>query len=268
MVKVAILMCCYDGDEAPLLDEAIVSMLSQTHRELELHIYLDGVQREDLLEVLARHSQADPRVVLHRGEGKQGLAFGLNVLITELRGKYDYYARMDADDVSARDRLAKQIAFLSKHPEVDIVGGFIRDMDYDGRILKVVRYPTSHDEIRRFFRKRNPMAHVTVVFRDSYFDKAGLYDRVRSEDTIYWMKGLRAGAVFANIPECVVDVRMGRDFFRRRGGPKAAWQNFQLRRRVIRGLGLGPTAYVYAAGLALVQLSPVALKRFMYRHLR
>lgn len=42
-----------------------------------------------------------------------------------------------------------------------------------------------------FFGKRNPLAHMSVIFRKSYFHKAGLYpvDTDKDEDTIFWLNG-------------------------------------------------------------------------------
>ena len=39
---------------------------------------------------------------------------------------------MDADDIALPDRFEKQIAYLEAHPEVDMVGGAINEIDENG----------------------------------------------------------------------------------------------------------------------------------------
>lgn len=39
---------------------------------------------------------------------------------------YEYIARMDADDISAPNRLEKQMKFLDIHTDIDVVGVFQR----------------------------------------------------------------------------------------------------------------------------------------------
>ena len=81
---------------------------------------------------------------------------------------------MDADDIALPDRFEKQIAYLEAHPEVDMVGGAINEIDENGNDRgKTTRYPCESDLCRAFFAKRNPVAHPTVMFRRSFFEKAG-----------------------------------------------------------------------------------------------
>lgn len=65
------------------------------------------------------------------------------------------------------------------------------------------------------------MIHPTVMFRRSYFEKAGLYpeDTYFGEDTMMWAKGFKSGCKFANVPEYLFKFRLDSNFFeRRRGG--------------------------------------------------
>lgn len=61
---------------------------------------------------------------------------------------------------------------------------------------------------------------MSVIFRKSYFHKAGLYpvDTDKDEDTIFWLNGFLSGCKFANIDEVLVRVRVNKDFYLRRNG--------------------------------------------------
>ena len=63
--------------------------------------------------------------------------------------------------------------------------------------------PITHEECLELFKKRDCMIHPTVMFRRSYFEKAGLYpeDTYFGEDTMMWAKGFKSGCKFANVPE-------------------------------------------------------------------
>lgn len=59
------------------------------------------------------------------------------------------------------------------------------------------------------------MIHPTVMFRRSYFEKAGLYpeNTYFGEDTMMWAKGFKAGCQFANLPEYLLKFRLDPNFF-------------------------------------------------------
>ena len=112
------------------------------------------------------------------------------------------------------------------------------------------------------------MAHVTVMYRRSYFDKAGLYPPVRLEDGLYWMQGLVAGCRFENIPDYLVYVRRTDDFLKRRSGFKMVWKEFLIKLTINRKLNYGLSAYFYALAALGLQLLPVPMKQILYDKLR
>lgn len=265
--RVAVMMCVYAGDRAAFVREAADSITSQAGVSADLHVYVDGPVGAALEGVL-REIAESPTVYLHRWPVNRGLAWGLNHIIEATRGKYEYFARMDADDVALPDRLKRQVDYLERVQAVDVVGGAIVDIEEDGTPLQVVEYPRSHDEMRRFFRRRNPIAHVTVMYRESYFEKAGLYPETRLEDGLYWMQGFKAGCRFANLEDPLVSVRRSADFLRRRSGVRTNVAEFRIKLRINRELHLGLTAYFYAVAMFGIQLLPVPVKAFLYERLR
>lgn len=267
--RVAVLMAVHDGVPAALLRDAIESMLNQTYGTLDLHIMLDGVTRAGIKKLLMEHGARDSRVRLHPHRQQRGLAACLNDLISRVRADYAYFARMDADDVSLVDRLDRQVRFMEEHPEVDVLGGSIIDIDAHGRELRRVTYPVEHEDMLAFFQKRpTPIAHVTVMFRESYFAKAGLYPPVALEDGLYWMRGFLAGCCFHNLPDPLVQVRRTDEFLRRRSSVRRQWQELVIKCRINRSLQFGLLSYLYAVGIFAAQILPVPVKRVLYDRLR
>lgn len=127
---------------------------------------------------------------------------------------------MDADDISLPDRIEKQICFLNEHPEIDVVGGAINEIDEEGcESGKTIVYPATPTECKKFFAKRNPLAHPAVLFRKSFFDKIGHCYRPeyrKNQDTMLWYDGLMHGVNIANLPNVVLKFRMTEALFKKR----------------------------------------------------
>ncbi len=266
--RVAILMAVYHRERPDFFAESLESVLCQTYKDIGVHLYEDGILNEALDCVVSDYCGRFKNLHVYRNASQRGLAVCLNELITLLRDKYLYFARMDSDDVSFPDRIEKQVRFMEANPHVDVLGGTIVDMDTQGKVLKQVSYPTTHDEVLQFFKKRNPIAHVTAMYRKSYFDKAGLYPPIRLEDGLYWMQGFLGGCIFHNIPEPLVYVRRTDNFLKRRSGFRMCWEELRIKMKINRNLRLGFTSNLYAVGMFGIQLLPVPVKKFLYNRLR
>lgn len=269
MKKIAVIMSVYKNDELLHLQECVKSILSQTYPDFDLHIQLDGKISETCENYL--DSLTDKRIFKYSREENRGLAYSLNELLERvLPMKYEYVARMDADDICVKDRFEKQMEYMEIHSEIDIAGSMIEEFYEDGS-SKQIRYPICHEEMRRFFGKRNPLAHVTVMFRSTYFQKAGLYPIGTNldEDTMFWLKGFQKGCRFANVDAILIKVRVNNNFFFRRNGFKKSYADFSNRCLVIARLQLSVWNYIPVLGRFLVLSLPVpALTRLAYKLLR
>lgn len=268
----AIIQSIYINDNPYYLKLSIDSILSQTFGDFIYYIGIDGPIDNGLREVL--DTIYDSRIRIIENKENKGLASILNDLLVLCKNEdYEYIARMDADDIAMPNRLEKQLAFLEQHPHVDMVGGAINEIDENGNNRgKVTKYPCSPDECRAFFAKRNPVAHPTVVFRRSFFEKAGWRyptDFVRNEDTRLWHEGYKHGCLIANIPDVVLNFRMTDSMFKnRRNGKVFAKSQLELRKLIKRDLGYGFMADVYAYAMYLLMISPSWILKFAYKILR
>ena len=131
---VTVLLPVYNGER--YLREAVESILTQTLDAFELLIVDDG--STDGTETICR-SFTDPRVRVHRHEKNAGVISALNTGIDLISTKY--VARMDADDVSLPDRLARQVGFLESRPDIAACGCWLVEL-VDGRLRDVMRRPT------------------------------------------------------------------------------------------------------------------------------
>lgn len=268
--NVAVLLPVYKNDQVKFLQLSIDSILNQSYKYVILYIGVDGPIGKELHECLKQCEQKT-RVNVSYFTENRGLAAVLNDLLDICIKKegIEYVARMDADDISIDNRIQKQLDFLISHPEVDVVGGRIEEInELSERNGKSVTYPLTHQECFKFFRYRDPLAHPAVMFRKTFFDKAKGYrnEYRKNQDTMLWFDGFMNGCVFANLDETVLLFRVTDDFYQnRRNGFKRAKKMLKDRFMINRALHYDWSAYVFSFLMFVMTLTPPFLKKFLYR---
>lgn len=271
---VAVILPVYRKDNPLYVRLAIDSIKNQKYRNLKLYIGVDGPIEVDLKNVVDEITASDRRIETIYFEDNRGLAIVLNDLMKlTFENRYEYIARMDADDISLPDRFEKQIKFLESNPQIDVVGGAISEIDENGNSRnKVIVYPESPKECRSFFAKRNPHAHPAVMFRKSFFEKVGHAYRPeyrQNQDTMLWLDGFANGTNNANIPDVVLKFRMTDSLFKkRRNGWKFAKKQFKDRLHINKVLGYGLSADVFGFAMFILQLSPSWIRKAAYKIFR
>lgn len=213
MPAVSIILPVFNGQES--LASALDSLISQTFRDFELIVIDDG-STDQSQAVLRAYGERDGRVKLY-SQANEGLARTLNRGIQLAQGSY--FARMDADDISCPERLARQVAFLDTHPEIGVVGTWVKTIG-DG-VEEVWRYPVRDDGIRSQLLFNSSLAHPTVVLRQAVLAAVGGYNGhcTVAEDYELWSR-LAAYTQFANLPQVLL-------LYRRHPTQKGA-QEYQL----------------------------------------
>lgn len=262
-----ILMSVYKNDNPEHLKLSVESILNQTYQDFLLFVGVDGSISDGLSEILHGYED-DARVKVFWFNENRGLTAVLNNLLEDGKKMQPaYFARMDADDISKTDRLEKQVKYLESHPGLDVIGGAIEEMEYDGKLNgKVINYPLTNDECFRFFATRNPLAHPAVMFRARFFDKVTSYNASykKNQDTELWYRAFKAGCKFGNLKDVVLTFRVSKDMYKRRGGAKFAKEVLDLRKEINRGLGYGIKATLFGYAYYIMAISPGWVKRIAY----
>lgn len=267
LMKLAVIMSVFRKDHAVQLREAIKSILDQSYKDFHFYIMEDGILSDELKDALYSFSD-DPRIFIRHRDENKGLAYSLNELLREILAKdYECIARMDADDISVPNRFQRQIEELEKDKNLDSIGSFAIEIDNYNRELFHKIMPISHDDCRRFFRKRACYIHPSVMFRRSFFEKAGLYyeHSFYSEDAMLWLEGFKNGCKFANIPEYLLLFRINDGFYERRSGLKYAKNIFKIRCLISKEMNYGLIGYIYAFFFAFSKLLPNKALRLLYK---
>lgn len=210
---VSVLMSVYKKENPAFLKRALESIYAQTLKADEIVLVQDGEIPPALEEVISRYPDLHVVKLEKNLQLGRALEAGLKVCQHEL------VARMDTDDIMMPDRLEKQYRFMIEHPEIVACGGDIAEFTEEDTILREKNMPSSPQELYRYGKKRNPLNHMTVMFRKSAIKAVGGYRHFPGlEDYDLWSRLLANGYQIANIPEVLVKARIGDRFASRRGG--------------------------------------------------
>jgi len=171
------------------LEASMTSVLTQTHRELEL-VVVDDASTDRSPDIV--RSFKDSRVRYHRlDERRRGVGLVLNAGLPLCRG--ELVARLDADDLALSHRLALQVAYLDAHPEVALLAANLHILDARGRTLgRAVQW---HGRALAYaLQLGNALFHPSVLVRRAAIPATGYpAPRSRSEDWMLYLALMRAG---------------------------------------------------------------------------
>ena len=270
MMTFSVAMAVYRGDNAADFATAVHSIFTQqTVKPDEIIIVIDGPIPDELEATLSELKRQIDVIKFVRFDENRGHAAarraGLEAASNEL------VAIMDADDISEPDRFEKQLAAFETYPDAVVVGGQIKEfIDTTDNVVGERIVPIDDAGIKRYLRSRCPMNLVTVMYRKhAVLAVGGFMDWYCEEDYYLWIRMALNGAKFANVPDTLVNVRVGREMYRRRGGwryfkSEARLQGYMLRHGII-----GLPRYVYnVVGRFAVQVAmPNNLRGFIFQKL-
>lgn len=234
-LRLSVLMPVCSKEVPESLRQSLESLCAQTLPADEVVLVEDGPLGEGLAEVIASFRARLP-IVSVKLPVNEGLGIALRAGLDRCRG--EFVARMDGDDISVRHRFERQIAFLEGHPEVDVVGGAIAEFD-DGRSTPraIRRLPASGAGLLKFAKHRNPLNHMTVMFRKAAVIAAGNYQPCPAfEDYHLWSRMLICGCRLHNLEDILVYARCGDGMQSRRGGLSYVRQEIRMQ-RLLREMG-------------------------------
>ncbi len=213
--KVAALVAAYNAERT--IQDAIDPLLAAA---TDCQIYVvDDCSRIPVGEHL---QNPDGRITVIRLEKNVGPAVARNVALAEIiAAGFDYVAIADADDISAPDRIAKQVAFMEANSGVGVCGTWVRNFQ-DGvpAATFIKRRPGDPRAVRNLMFFNIGVSHASAMIRCEVFRRVGLYsqDYPAAEDYDLLCRIGKAYEV-ANIEECLLDYRLspgGQSMSRRR----------------------------------------------------
>jgi len=198
---VSVIISAYNGES--YIAECIQSVLAQTWPYREIIVVDDG-STDSTAEIAASFG---PQVRLLR-KPNGGPASAFNAGIPLARG--ELLARLDCDDAFLPGKLARQVAYLQRDPDVGLVFTGYHMVDAQGRLLRteVIRPEVVAALSPLQFLKANHVNGSTVLFRRSCLEGVGFFDEslICHQDTDMWIRLIRQFR-FGCLPEPLIRCR-------------------------------------------------------------
>lgn len=256
---IAVIMAVYKKDRPELLRKALKSIVEQTYPSKNVRIYLgiDGEISKDLETIIKSYT------FFYTIKNKKNIGLGptLNKLVNALENE-EFVFRMDADDISMRNRFELQIKYLLENPKVDILGTALLEVNEKDERIGLRTYPNAG--IREYIAKAAPVAHPTVCFRRRVFKIINYSSTIRlNEDIDLWFKALKNDFIFDNLPKVLYKYLINNSFYKRRSYDKS-FSEFGVYIKGIWSLHRISLLYVFPVARLIFRLLPRCLVKSIY----
>ena len=200
---ISVLMSTYK-EPIEWIQKSINSILRQTYKNIELIVVVDNPDYDTLIKYLSELQNEDERVKVIKNEQDRGLVWSLNHGFTFCEG--NFIARMDADDISALERLEIQYEYIEKM-NYDLVGSGLQFFWEDEK-LQSIEVKTDNDSCMEMLRKACSSPHPTWLFRREVFEKLGGYRDIDScEDLDFLHRAAQRGFKMGNVNKILLQYR-------------------------------------------------------------
>lgn len=211
MPQVSVVMSVYK-EPIEWLQLAIDSILNQTFADFDFIIVCDNPDYKEGIALLKKYANIDNRIRLIFNQENLGLTKSLNRGISLSRG--EYIVRMDADDISLKNRIEVEFNYMKQHPRVDVCGTNKRAFGNVNIFTRKTNWniPCSENEIKVCMYLASPIVHPSVIMKKVICGKEVSYNENyrMGQDYMLWHELLIDGAVIVNINQVLLNYRISR----------------------------------------------------------
>jgi len=203
---VSVIVPCFNY--ATYVADTLRSVLAQDYLNYELIIVDDG-SSDDSAQVIEQVLAEEQSGTLARRtkfirQSNAGVSAALNTGLVHARG--EYIATFDADDIMPAGRLALQLEYLMKHPEVGCLGGLAVRIDEQGALLpkKIKKRAVRRYDFAKALGSALVVGGNIAVYRRDAMDSVGGYDpAIKIQDFQMTLKVAHAGYFVDILPDVV-----------------------------------------------------------------
>lgn len=262
-VKVTVLITAYNEEEK--IERCLKSILEQTYKNFEIVLINDGSIDSTDEKIKIFISKNSAKNIRYYSRENKGRLISLNEGIFLAKGKY--IAIQDADDYSLPNRLEKQVEYLEKHPNIDILGTAYYRLDAIRKEKYIRIYPETDKEIKKEMCKYIPLCQGSMMAKIDVLKSVGGYNIncKDAEDLDLWVR-LGNKATFANLrePYYVYDLTMENSYFHKKYNFLDRNKRvFKLNCKAIKAFDLPKYNYIICFLRLLYPYIPVSLKKIL-----
>ncbi len=192
---VSIILFCNNTER--FLDDCIKSIIGQSWKYFELIIINDN--SSDNSESIIK-SYNDTRVKHIKNETPKGVAYSLNIGISEAKGKY--VTMIDSNFLIHQSCIEKQVEFLENQSDIALVGTWSYIIDKFKKVIGLEQYFIKDEEIKLILPFKSPFSDASVMIRTNILKSMEGYSNSYAycENYNLWRK-IVPNFKTANIPE-------------------------------------------------------------------
>src|ERR1041384_5341054 len=205
---VSVIVTSYNYDR--FIGQTIKSVIEQSYPMWELIIVDDG-SSDRSLDVI--RSFQDRRIQVLADGNHEGACAAYNKALVRCSGKY--LLCLDSDDFIPPRKLERQTSFLELHPEIDILGSNVTEVNVNGNPSGTkYHHEAWFNQILDLnlpdnWCAQNHLCHSSVLLRKELHDKVGTFnnDLIYTPDYEFWLRCLARGANICVLREQLVFYR-------------------------------------------------------------
>tara|TARA_B100000941_G_C28492936_1_gene549091 strand:+ start:1312 stop:2007 length:696 start_codon:yes stop_codon:yes gene_type:complete len=163
---ISVIMSVYNDEKN--IDKSIKSIMSQTYKNLELHILDDGSD-DKTWKIINKYKNEYQNIFIYKNKNNLGLTKSLNYLVNQTNG--EIIARHDSDDLSHPERIEKQLNIMTKY-----------NLDFCTTRAQIIQNNKITPKFSYYIPKKivvkykNPFIHGTLMIKKRVIINVGMYD--------------------------------------------------------------------------------------------
>ncbi|MFW6016530.1 MAG: glycosyltransferase [bacterium] len=228
---ISVIMSVYNAEK--YLEEAVESILTQSYKDFEF-IIIDDKSTDNSADIIKSYAIKDERIKYIKNDINRGLTYSLNKALDLAEGKY--IARMDADDISIKNRFEIQYNYLENNKDISLLGTSAYNINETGDIIAERNVPFTFEEIKNSIKLVNPVIHPSVMFRKRDILAIGGYNEKfkKVQDYELWFRVIANGLKIENLSERLLYYRVNDQYFERKSWDyritdlKVRWTGYKL----------------------------------------
>ena len=203
---VSIIMSTYK-EPLDFVKKSVESILDQTFKDYEFIIVLDNPDNIELNSYIKSVGKKDSRIVVIENQKNLGLPKSLNKALKLAKG--DIIARMDADDISYKNRIEEEYKYLCEN-DFDLISSNINLINTEDKIIKTSKEKEiNNNNLLKILKVRDCMAHPTWMGKKNIFKELNGYrDIPCNEDYDFVLRAIMSKKKLGIYNECLLSYRI------------------------------------------------------------
>jgi hypothetical protein len=264
MIFFSVILPIYKKNTISEVINCLNSILKQTLLPNEIIIIYDGYVSIDIKNIVNNKIFFFKKKII---QNAANIGLGLTLKKAVLNCTYDLVIRVDADDISVKNRFYELISAAKKNKKVDVIGSYILEK-YNNHYYNR-KTPCSSKNIKNFIHYKNPVNHNSVFFKKKSIVKNGNYSDVKFfEDYYLWFKIIKNKGRILNLDKILVYTNIDNNFYRRRTGYKYLKFFFIFLNLIYKKKFINTLNYLFLISLRTpIIMMPLLINRIVYQNL-